>query len=184
VFSASMPNARKRGAYPTAQLQQQRRQSSLERRALRLQYSRERATALLLLSLDRTLPVRRSVRLPVADGQDLLIRRRGLSQTRHGLTSLTRRSANSLAATMTVDNTETTTNCGGPVWAPGRNAPLILVLISAPYSIYIYIYTPCLFISYISPLIPFSSLFPYLSSPPLLIFSFENRPALFPGRMS
>ena len=36
---------------------------------------------------------------------------------------------------------------------------------------------------YISPLILFSSLFPY-SSPPLLIFSSENRLALFPGRMS
>ena len=29
----------------------------------------------------------------------------------------------------------------------------------------------------------FSSRFPY-SSPPLLIFSFENRPAAFPGRMT
>jgi len=47
---------------------------------------------------------------------------------------------------------------------------------------YIYIYIVCLFISYASPLI-FSSHFPYLS-PPLLIFSFENRPAPFPGRMS
>jgi len=38
-------------------------------------------------------------------------------------------------------------------------------------------------ISFASPLILFSSLFHHLS-PPLLIFSFDNRPALFPGRMS
>jgi len=42
---------------------------------------------------------------------------------------------------------------------------------------YVYIYIVCLFISYASHL-SFSSLFHYLS-PPLLIFSFENRPALF-----
>jgi len=38
--------------------------------------------------------------------------------------------------------------------------------------------TVCLFISYAFPLVLFSSLFPYLS-PPLLIFSFENRPLCF-----
>ena len=41
----------------------------------------------------------------------------------------------------------------------------------------------CLYRIYASQLIIFSSLFPYLS-PPLLIFSFENRPAPFSGRMS
>jgi len=45
------------------------------------------------------------------------------------------------------------------------------------------IYIVCLFIPYASLLILLSSLFPYLS-PPLLILSFENRPAPFPGRMS
>jgi len=40
------------------------------------------------------------------------------------------------------------------------------------------VYIVCLFISYASPLILFSSLFPD-SFPPLLIFSFENRPAPF-----
>ena len=44
------------------------------------------------------------------------------------------------------------------------------------------IYTVCLFISYALPLILFTSLFRYLS-PPLLIFSFENRPTSFRGRM-
>ena len=44
------------------------------------------------------------------------------------------------------------------------------------------IYTVCLFVSYASPLVLFSSLSSYLS-PPLLIFSFENRPAPFPGRI-
>ena len=45
------------------------------------------------------------------------------------------------------------------------------------------IYIVCLFIPYASLLILLSSLFSYLS-PPLLILSFENRPAPFPGRMS
>ena len=44
-----------------------------------------------------------------------------------------------------------------------------------------YIY--CVFISYASPHILFSSLFPYLASP-LLIFSLlKNRPTPFPGQM-
>jgi len=46
-----------------------------------------------------------------------------------------------------------------------------------------YIYCFCLFISYASPLMLISSRFSYLS-PPLLIFSFQNRPAPFPGWMS
>ena len=46
-----------------------------------------------------------------------------------------------------------------------------------------YIYSVWLFILYASPPIFFSSFFPY-SSPPLLIFSLENRRAPFPGRMS
>ena len=45
--------------------------------------------------------------------------------------------------------------------------------------VYVCVYTVCLFISHASQLILFSSLFPYLS-PPLLIFSYENRPAPFP----
>jgi len=40
-----------------------------------------------------------------------------------------------------------------------------------------------LFVSYAFPLTLFSSLFAYVS-PPLLFFTFENRPAPFPGRMS
>jgi len=62
----------------------------------------------------------------------------------------------------------------------GRNAPFIRFLISALYIIIV-----CLFLSHAFPLILFSSLLLYLSPPlGLLIFSFENRPAPFPGRMS
>ena len=64
-----------------------------------------------------------------------------------------------------------------PMWAPRHNVPLVRFLISA-----LYICFGC-FISCASPLILFFWLLPY-SSPPLLIFSFENRPAPFPGRMS
>jgi len=45
-------------------------------------------------------------------------------------------------------------------------------------------YIDCLLVYIVCfPTYPFSSLVPYLS-PPLLVFSFENRPAPFPGRMS
>jgi len=67
----------------------------------------------------------------------------------------------------------------GPVRALGHNVPLIRFFVLALYIV-------CLFISYtIVMTYPylFLSLFPYLS-PPLLIFSFGNRPTLFPGRMS
>ena len=60
----------------------------------------------------------------------------------------------------------------------GHNVPLIRCFDFGA------IYIVCLFTSYDSPLIFFSSLLPCLS--PLLlrpIFSFENRPAPFPGRM-
>ena len=62
--------------------------------------------------------------------------------------------------------------------APGRNAPLIPFLISALYILFACLYRVLRHLSFFS-----SSLFSYLS-PPLLIFSFENRPALFLGRMS
>ena len=64
------------------------------------------------------------------------------------------------------------------VQTPGRNVPLIQFLILALY-IVCYIYIVRLFISYASPLIPFSSLFLTY----LLIFSFQNRPSPFPGQM-
>ena len=54
-----------------------------------------------------------------------------------------------------------------------RNVSLIRFLIFGTN-----IYIVCLFILYASPLVHFSSLFPYLS-PPLLIFSDENKPAPF-----
>ena len=57
--------------------------------------------------------------------------------------------------------------------ALGRNTPLIRFLILALYIFFAWLY--CML-----PHILFSSLFPYLS-PPLLIFSFENRPAPFQG---
>jgi len=53
-----------------------------------------------------------------------------------------------------------------PVWALRHNAPLIRFLMLALYILFAFA------------LILFSSLFPYLS-PPLLIFSFENRPTPF-----
>jgi len=61
----------------------------------------------------------------------------------------------------------------GSLWAPGHNAPLIR------FRHYIYCLLVC--IEYF-PTYPFFFTFPYLS-PPLLIISFENRPAPFPGRM-
>ena len=63
------------------------------------------------------------------------------------------------------------------VWAAGRNAPMIRFLTSALYIYCLLVHIVC-FLTY-----PFFFIFPYLS-PPLLIFSFENRPTLFPGRMS
>jgi len=61
-----------------------------------------------------------------------------------------------------------------------RAGSLIPFAISALYIIV------CLFTSYASPLILFSSLLPYIISSlrPTYIFSFNNRPAPFPGRMS
>ena len=63
--------------------------------------------------------------------------------------------------------------CVCVMWAPRRSAIFDFGAI----------YIDCVFISYASPLILFSLLFPYLS-PPLVVFSFENRPVPFPGQMS
>jgi len=63
-----------------------------------------------------------------------------------------------------------------PRRAPGHNAPLIHLLTLALYSLLVYLASPTYFL--------FSLLiFPYLSTS-LRTFSFENRPAPFPGRRS
>jgi len=62
-----------------------------------------------------------------------------------------------------------------PARSPRHNAPLILFLISVLYVLF-----DCFYL--MLPHLPFSLLFPHLPSS-LLIFSFENRPAPFPGRM-
>jgi len=66
---------------------------------------------------------------------------------------------------------------GCPVRAPGRNAPLVRLSISALYILFACLYRMLPHLSL------FTSLFPYLSHP-FLVFSSENRPAPFPGRMS
>jgi len=60
-----------------------------------------------------------------------------------------------------------------PLRAPDSTVPWIHLLISV-----LYVYIVCLFASYDSPLILFFFTFS------LLIFSFENRPARFPGQRS
>jgi len=67
-----------------------------------------------------------------------------------------------------------------PLRAPGRNAPLIRFLILALYRAYTY----CLLVYIVCfPTDPFYLHF-FLIYLPLSNFSFENRPAPFPGRVS
>ena len=68
-----------------------------------------------------------------------------------------------------------------PMQAPGHNAPLILFLISVLYTLFACLCRMFPHLSFFSSLF-ITFLLPYLS-PPLLIFSFENRSTPLSGRM-
>jgi len=71
--------------------------------------------------------------------------------------------------------------CAPPMQAPGHNAPLIWFLISVLYTLFACLCRMFPHLSFFSSLF-ITFLLPYLS-PPLLIFSFENRSAPLSGRM-
>jgi len=122
--------------------------------------------------------LRPTARRACVSGETVADRRSCLKSSVGNISELRRSTQTARPSTLDSAFTNSQTMVSVTVWpvrALGRNAPLIHLLISA-----LYIY--CLLVNLASPTYFIFSLliFPYLSTS-LLTFSFENRPASFPG---